>query len=89
MDQDRTYSGVYIILIVLTLLTMIAAQFQFARVPTILLALSIASVKATLIALYYMHLRDEKPLVYGIVIIGIVTASILFLGLFPDIGIGL
>lgn len=86
---EKLYFGVYVILIVFTVLTVTASQMKMGRFPIILTALSIASLKAVLIALYYMRLRYEKLLIYGIVLIGIVTAAILAVGIFPDIGIGL
>lgn len=86
---NKSYGAIYIILIVFTVLTVAASQLKMGRIPVILTALSIAGVKAVLIALYYMHLRYEKPLIYGIVLVGILTAAILAVGIFPDIGIGL
>lgn len=88
-ENDRIYLAVYLFLIVFTLLTVLSSQMQLGRSSTILLALAIATVKAGLIALYYMHLRTEKPLIYGIVLVGLITVGILAIGIFPDIGIGL
>ncbi|MBI2119210.1 MAG: cytochrome C oxidase subunit IV family protein [Elusimicrobia bacterium] len=86
---DKFYGIIYLVLIALTVLTVLSAQMDFARSLTILIALSIALIKSSLIALYYMHLRTEKPLIYFIVLIGIVTVFILAVGIFPDIAIGL
>ncbi|OGR57344.1 MAG: hypothetical protein A3I11_07130 [Elusimicrobia bacterium RIFCSPLOWO2_02_FULL_39_32] len=86
---EQFYGIIYLVLIALTVLTVLFAQMDFVRSLTILFALSIALVKSSLIALYYMRLRTEKPLIYLIVLIGIVTVSILAIGIFPDIAIGL
>lgn len=85
---DKFYGIIYLVLLAFTVLTVLSAQMEFARSLTILIALSIALVKSSLIALYYMRLRTEKPLIYLIVLIGIVTVSILAIGIFPDIAIG-
>ncbi len=54
-------------LIVGTILTVWASYINFGT-PTanIVVALIIASVKATLVASFFMHLIDERKLVYGV-----------------------
>jgi cytochrome c oxidase subunit 4 len=59
----RGYLIVGGILYVGTILTVMVATFNLAVVPAIALALAIASTKATLVALFFMHLIDEKKLI--------------------------
>ena len=94
-SEGKLYAAVYMMLIGFTVLTVTASQMnlvhdmRFGRFLAVLIALSIAGFKAALIAFYYMHLRFEKALIYGIVLVGIVTVAILAVGIFPDIGLRL
>ncbi len=51
---------VYFILMVLTALTIWVYYQDFGNL-NVLISMGIASVKATLVALYFMHLRYDKP----------------------------
>jgi cytochrome c oxidase subunit 4 len=72
----RTYTAVLFALMFLTVLTVAAASFNFGS-ANVVIALAIASVKATLVALFFMHLIWDKP-VNAIIAI----AGFLFLGIF-------
>jgi cytochrome c oxidase subunit 4 len=63
-------------LIVLTLLTVAASYVNFGSANTII-AILIATVKASLVALFFMHLRYDKPFL-GFIFV----AAFGFLGLF-------
>jgi cytochrome c oxidase subunit IV len=67
-------------LLVLTVLTVAAAGVNFGSesINTVV-AVIIASIKATLVALFFMHLKYEKPINSIILSIGVVTLA-LFLG---------
>ncbi|MEM8681353.1 MAG: cytochrome C oxidase subunit IV family protein [Planctomycetota bacterium] len=52
--------GVFAALILLTFVTVAAAQVSFGAWE-VWVSLGIASVKASLVALYFMHLRYDKP----------------------------
>ena len=62
-----TYNAIFACLLGLTIITVWAAlqDFGFFNVP---LALAIATVKATIVTLYFMHLNWEHKIVWGIVI---------------------
>ena len=63
----RTYLLVFSSLMVLTLLTVGAWHFLDMPVgPTIALALFIATIKASLVACFFMHLISERRLIMGI-----------------------
>ena len=58
------YVGVFVALLALTLVTVLVASLQLSPGSTIVLGLSIAIVKAALVALFFMHLNSERPMVY-------------------------
>ena len=63
----RIYITVFVSLMVLTLITVLANFKLHLSVPaTIALALVIASVKASLVACYFMHLISERKLLYWV-----------------------
>jgi cytochrome c oxidase subunit 4 len=72
----KVYTRNLAVLLVLTIITVAAAGFNFGP-ANVVIALGIASIKATLVALFFMHLRWEKK-VNSI----IAAAGFLFLGVF-------
>jgi cytochrome c oxidase subunit 4 len=78
--HEEGSSGVYvktlIALLILTIITVGASYVDFGS-GNIVIALFIATIKAMLVALFFMHLRYEKP-VNGV----IAAAGFLFLGIF-------
>jgi cytochrome c oxidase subunit 4 len=79
-EHDHGGAGVYVkvllALLFLTIVTVAASYVDFGS-GNIVIALLIATIKATLVALFFMHLRYEKP-----VNAVIATAGFLFLGIF-------
>ena len=57
----NTYAKVLGALLALTVITVIAAGFSFGS-WNVVIALGIATVKASLVALFFMHLRNDKPM---------------------------
>ncbi|MGE4130933.1 MAG: cytochrome C oxidase subunit IV family protein [Bdellovibrionales bacterium] len=57
----KVYYNILGALVVLTVITVAAAQVDFGHMNTII-ALAIASVKATLVLGYFMHLKDDDKL---------------------------
>ena len=74
----RLYAAVLGALLVLTVITVYAASFNFGNM-NIVIALFIATVKGSLVALFFMHLRYDKPLNALIFLAGIFFLA-LFLG---------
>ena len=72
----KIYTANLFALLFLTIITVAAASFNFGS-ANVVIALAIASVKAILVGLFFMHLIWDKP-VNAIVII----AGFLFLGIF-------
>jgi cytochrome c oxidase subunit 4 len=68
-DVSKHIRGYLIIggtLIIGTVLTVLASYVDLGHHWNIVLALVIASVKASLVALYFMHLISEKQLIYTV-----------------------
>ncbi len=65
MDAHATaassYAKVLGALLALTVITVLAAGFSFGS-WNVIIALGIASIKASLVALFFMHLRHDKPM---------------------------
>ena len=72
----RVLVAVFAALVALTIVTVVAAQFPTGSWE-IWISLGIASVKAGIVAAYFMHLRYDKP--FNTLIL---VASIGFVGLF-------
>ena len=69
----RIYLTVFASLMVLTGLTVAAWKWgPEADGPTIAVALAIAVIKASLVALFFMHLSAEKRLIYWVLVLTVV-----------------
>ena len=79
----KVYMTVLIALLILTVVTVAAAQVDFG-VLNIVVAMLIASVKAGLVALFFMHLKYENPLTWLYVIFPIILLFTLIAGVFVD-----
>jgi cytochrome c oxidase subunit 4 len=76
--EAATYARTLIALLILTGITLGASYIHFGSgAANVVVALTIATIKATLVALFFMHLLHDKP-VNGI----IAAAGFIFLGLF-------
>lgn len=75
----RVLATIWGILMVLTVVTVAATHVDLSRI-NIWIALGIATVKAVLVALYFMHLRYDKPF-HAIVFITAVFFVLLFVGI--------
>jgi cytochrome c oxidase subunit 4 len=61
----KTYLNIFFALVVMTVVTVAAARFDFGALNTVI-ALAIASVKAGLVLAYFMHLKyDDKLYLVG------------------------
>ena len=66
--EVRGYLIVFSALLFLTIVTVLVSYFHLNIVQAITLALIIATIKATLVACYFMHLISEKVLIYVLLI---------------------
>ena len=76
--------AVYAGLVALTGATLGASFVHPGRAGAVALAVLIASVKAWLIAWFYMHLKDEGAGIRWIAVGAVVLLLILIIGLAPD-----
>lgn len=60
----KIYMRVFAALIVLTAITVAVSYLHLSTTGAIALALFIATIKGSLVACYFMHLIDERKLVY-------------------------
>ena len=74
--EAAVYAKTLITLLILTAITVAASYVNFGAM-NVVVALTIATIKATLVALFFMHLLHDKP-----VNALIAAAGFLFLGLF-------
>ena len=61
--QVRGYLMVFGTLLVLTLVTVGVSYLDLPEVETVVVALAIATTKASLVAMFFMHLKGERPMV--------------------------
>ncbi len=73
----KLYIGIFIALLVGTVVTVLAAYVDLGHKMNIALALLIASVKAFLVAGFFMHLTSEKKTIYTI----LACTVVFFIGL--------
>ena len=82
----KVYVNVLIALLVLTVLTVVVAKhpmFEFG-VLNIVIALVIASIKATVVALFFMHLKYEDAATWIFAAFPILLLATLIAGVFLD-----
>jgi cytochrome c oxidase subunit 4 len=80
----RIYVTIFLALLVGTALTVLAAFYDFPWQFNTIIALTIASTKATLVVLYFMHVRYSPRLVWVIVASALFWMGILFAFTFSD-----
>lgn len=79
----KIYIGVFVALLVLTVLTVLASYIDLSTKGNVALALIIAAFKATLVAGYFMHLNSEKSTIYRFLAVTVVFfLGLMFLSLF-------
>lgn len=76
----KTYVRVFFLLAILTAVTVMAARVQLGTG----VALLIASIKASLVGLFFMHLRDEGRMTAFIVLFPVFLFVILLVLILPD-----
>ena len=83
-EKNRpNYFLVWVCLVVLVIVSIAASSVLPKRVAVSLI-FSVATIKALLVALNYMHLKYEKRIFYAFAIAPLVIVIILMFALFPD-----
>ena len=73
----RSYITVFVMLMVFTVITVLAASFHFAVPVAIAIALIIATMKGSMVAGVFMHLSHEKQAIYGALLLTVVFFIVL------------
>lgn len=80
--HTRSYLWVFVALMVFTVITVWAASWKVALPAAVVIALCIASVKGGLVAVFFMHLKGERPLItYSLLMTMIFFFGLIFLPL--------
>jgi len=87
MIGERTHPNYVLVwywLLGLALASVLVSALPLSHMFTIVLVFTAAMVKALLVALYYMHLRFERWLIYALALMPLVLFGILLLVLLPE-----
>jgi cytochrome c oxidase subunit IV len=82
----KIYQSVFLLLIVLTVITILAAK-QDHGMLTLFVAMGIATIKAGIVTLFFMHLNWENKIVWGIVIYPLFIFALILGGTLGDVAI--
>jgi cytochrome c oxidase subunit IV len=74
----RVYVGIFLILLAGTVLTVLAAFRDFPGPLNAVVALTIATIKATFVVLYFMHVRYSGRLVWVVIGSALFWLAIMF-----------
>jgi cytochrome c oxidase subunit 4 len=76
--QLKVYVAIFLALLAGTALTVFAGLHDFPRQWNVIIALTIAVVKATLVVLYFMHVRYSSRLIWVVFTSALLWLAILF-----------
>ena len=74
------YIVVFAALLALTVVTVAVASLDLSESATVTVAVTIATFKAALVAMFFMHLKGEKPLVFWSLVLVITVKYVRFSG---------
>ncbi len=77
--ETRTYLLVFAALATLTVITVTVSYLDLNRTQAIIVALFIASIKAGLVAAFFMHLLSEEKFIYSVLLLTLVLFAALFI----------
>jgi cytochrome c oxidase subunit 4 len=60
----KGYLVVFGALLVLTVMTIAVSYLRLSEAPAVAVAVAIAAAKAALVAMFFMHLKGERPMVF-------------------------
>ena len=75
----RIYILVFVALAGLTVITVWVSYLHLATLPAVLVALTVATIKGSLVACYFMHLISEKKLIFLVLLFTVLFFGILLL----------
>ena len=80
----KLYLTIFAVLMVLTVVTVLVSYFHLPPAQAITIGLGIAAFKAGLVAAYFMHLKGERLLIFGVLALTVLFTGYLFLVPFTD-----
>jgi len=81
----KMYGGILGILLVLTVITVGASYIHFGSgMANVIIAMIIASIKACLVALFFMHLRWDKPVSAVVFCVSLFFLALFLIGCYTD-----
>ena len=81
--HSRHYLIIWFWLMALVVVS-VAAVSILPKFQALVLIFSVAVIKALLVARNYMHLKNERAIIYAIALVPLAFIVILLFGLFPD-----
>lgn len=85
--KQPNYAGVFWSLFILTIFEIITANLPLVKWMIVVSLILMAIVKASLVALFYMHLKFEKWLIYVIALFPFILAVALVVMVLSDVSI--
>ena len=86
VSHSVNYFAIFVALVVLTVLTLAVSMKRFnSEFVNIMLAMIVATIKASLVAIYFMHLKFEGKMIYAVLALPLILCSILVIGIVPDV----
>jgi len=82
-SHTRHYLMIWIWLLALVVLSVAAASI-LPKTQALVLIFAVAVVKALLVARNFMHLKNERAIIYALVLVPLAFIIILLFALFPD-----
>jgi cytochrome c oxidase subunit IV len=68
----RAYIGVFVALMVLTIITVGISYMHLAVALAVTVALVVATIKGSMVAAYFMHLKSERPAIFWILLLTVI-----------------
>ncbi|PCJ60529.1 MAG: cytochrome-c oxidase [Planctomycetota bacterium] len=75
---------VFLGLVAFTCITVASSSLNLTRSASVILAMVIATMKASLVLYFFMHLKYEKPYFKVFLFIAVLTLSVVFMWTFLD-----
>ena len=75
----RVYIAVFAALAFLTVVTVAVSYLRLPFLPALIVALTIATIKASLVAAFFMHLISEKTIIFSILILTFIFFLVLLM----------
>lgn len=80
------YGSIWVWLAILTIVEVLVAAYIPDALSRVILLIGLALTKASLVALYFMHLRFERGVLFVVAFTPLIICSFLVFMLMPDLG---